>query len=224
MAANGMYTRIKRGWRLGLSEGDNFVRIGTLIVVLLMLLFGYKSCIEEKPRAQRAMPGRTGVAGPLAPGTMGWVTHVGAEINPTPRASQQARRAFPFQPVVVAARSPDGQWLRVDAIYASGERYGGWISAQRVTPVNPGTGAQPEAGWVVVTENQGAPLRIGPDVNSETHSAAPKGQILRKIGRLRRSGAQDFLLVENLGPGGRLGPAWVFGPTVAASGPPAGKR
>jgi hypothetical protein len=79
--------------------------------------------------------------------------------------------------------------------------------------------------WLVVTGPRGAALRAMPDVDADSWGYAPKGQTMKKLGRLERgsfgSDEKDYLYVENLGPGGHKGNAWVFEAEVAPTSGPA---
>ena len=221
--------RIRRGWRLGLRLRDSFVIIGTLVLVAevgVIGLLAYRAATTVTPSAStlRRTFGIETEGPPPAVGMNAWIRHVTADLNPTPQYSLKNQRLWAFQPVTLLAFTPDRLWAQVMATRANGQRVSGWVLTERIQTVNPAADAVQEAGWVTVTEAQGAVLRAGPDLNADGWGAAPKGQRLRKLARLARgsfgSDLKDFLLIENPGPGGRRGQAWVFEPQVApASGP-----
>ena len=221
--------RIRRGWRLGLKLRDSFVLIGTLVIVGeigVIGLLAYRAATVVTPSAStlRRTLGIESEGPPLEIGMNAWIRHVTADLNPTPQYSLKNSRLWAFQPVTITGFTPDRQWARVDATLAKGQRVSGWVLTERVQTVNPAADAVPEPGWVVTTGARGAVLRAGPDLNADGWGAAPKGQTLRKIARLKRGGfgsdLKDFLWIENPGPGGRKGQAWVFeGEVAPASGP-----
>ena len=221
--------RIRRGWRLGLKLRDSFVVLGTLVLVAevgVIGLLAYRAATAVAPSTStlRRSLGIETEGPPPAVGMNAWIRHVTADLNPTPQYSLKNQRLWAFQPVTLLAFTPDGLWTQVTATRANGQRVFGWVLTERIQTVNPAADAEPEAGWVTVTAAQGAVLRAGPDLNADGWGAAPRGQTLRKIARLKRgsfgSDMQDFLLIENRGPGGRKGQAWVFEPQVApANGP-----
>ena len=221
--------RIRRGWRLGLRLRDSFVVIGTLVLVAevgVIGLLAYRAATAVAPSSStlRRSLGIETEGPPPAVGMNAWIRHVTADLNPTPQYSLKNQRLWAFQPVTITAFTPDRQWTQVMATRANGQRVSGWVLTERIQTVNPAADAEPETGWVTVTAAQGAVLRAGPDLNADGWGAAPKGQRLRKLARLKRgsfgSDVQDFLLIENPGPAGRKGQAWVFEPQVTpASGP-----
>jgi len=221
--------RIRHGWRLGLRLRDSFVIIGTLVLVAevgVIGLLAYRAATNVTPSAStlRRTLGLETEGPPLAEGMNAWIRHVTADLNPTPQYSLKNQRLWAFQPVTIVGFTPDRQWTMVTAALANGRITSGWVLTERIQSNNPAADAVQETGWVTVTAAEGAVLRAGPDLNADGWGAAPKGQKLRKLARLARGsfGADehDFLLIENRGPGGRKGQAWVFEPQVApASGP-----
>jgi hypothetical protein len=224
----GITQRIRTGWRLGLRLRDGFVCIGTLVIVAQIGVIGllaYRAATAVVPSTSmlRRTLGLEQQGPPIVIGQQAWIRHVTADLNPTPKYSLQNRRLWAFQPVTITGMTPDHEWVSVTSTYANGQRVSGWVLTTRVQTVNPGADAVPEPGWVTVVGQRGAVLRTGPDLNADGWGAAPKGQTLRKLARLKPEGIgsdlKDFLYVENAGPAGRRGGAWVFEPDVApASG------
>jgi hypothetical protein len=219
--------RIRRGWRLGLKLRDSFVLIGTLVMdaeIGVIGLLAYRAATSVAPSAStlRRTLGIEAEGPPLVEGMNAWIRHVTADLNPTPKYSLENRRLWAFQPVTIIAFTPDRQWAQVTAVSANGQRVSGWVLTERIQTVDPAADAVPEEGWVTVTAARGAILRAGPDLNADGWGAAPRGQRLRTLARLKRGGfgsdLKDFLWVENRGPAGRKGQAWVYELEVAPAG------
>jgi len=209
---------------------DGFVCIGTLVIVAeigFIVLLAFRGVAAVVPSTSEL--GRTlGIEekGPaVAVGQQAWIKFVTTDLNPTPKYSLQNQRLPAFQPIIITGITPDRQWVSVLATRLNGQRQSGWVLTDRVQTVSPTLHAVPEKGWLVVTGARGAALRGMPDVNADSWGYAPKGQKLKKLGRLKRgsfnSDEHDYLFVENLGPGGHKGNAWVFEPEVEATSGPA---
>lgn len=230
-AGRPLKTRITQGWRTGLALRDAFVCIGTLVIVAEIALIGLftwrtANAVEPASMLQRAL-GIEPQGPPLAIGGQAWVRHVTADLNPTPQYSLQHQRLWAFQPVTIlnGVRMGNEDWLQVTGTLLNRKTFTGWVLADRVQTNDPTAGAVDEPGWVVVTHPQGASLLSAPELQAAPWSPpAPKGQRLRKLRRLPRGGfgndLKDYLLIENPGPGGRRGAAWVYELHVApATGP-----
>lgn len=227
-AKRGLFKRIRSGWAIGLAQRETIVCAGTFLIVAQLGAIGYLMWRDAAPPAAKASaPAPASAAAPSS--GRAWVSPGSAALYPQPATRGQAFSLPPYTPLAVRQRSQDGRWLRVDAVMHTGKAINGWVMAQQVQSRDPVTVARPQAGWVIVTNSAGAVLRAGPDPNAATFGNVPRGQVLRQIARVARGdlvkGASgEFVLIDNQGPAGRRGQAWVLDSQVAPAKPPSGKR